>query len=310
MNLKERLANELHRQKRNNFPTRTVELKGLNDLVQADLVEMIPYSKFNRGYKYIMTIIDCFTKKAFAYPMKSKTAVEVENVLRPFLASHKFHHFQTDQGKEWFNEKISSLLKKHGINHYFTFTEKKASIIERFNRTLKSKMWKRFTVNGNYIWITILNELINNYNETVHSTTRFKPNDINTDNEQLVLDRINRKKQKKRALLLQGKKFDVGDKVRISKYKKHFTKGYVPNWSNEIFTVFRVNDSIPTTYVLKDSRNETIRGSFYKEELARTKYPEIFLIEKIVRRKGNKVLVRWQGYDSSYDSWIDKSELI
>jgi hypothetical protein len=307
---RQRLANELHKQRRRNFPTRYVELKGLHDLVQADLVEMIPYAKFNRGFKYIMTLIDCFTKKAYAYPLKTKTANEVESVLAPFLNSNKFRNFQTDQGKEWFNERVGALFKKHNINHYATFTEKKASIVERFNRTLKSKMWKRFTVNGSYVWITILNELVNDYNNSVHSTTGLKPNEINQHNQQLVLDRIYGKIKKKRADLLQGKRFEIGDKVRISKQKAQFTKGYLPNWSNEIFTVVKVNKSLPITYVLQDSRGEIIRGSFYKEELARTKYPEIFLIEKIVRRKGNKVLVRWQGYDSSYDSWLNKNELM
>src|SRR5436190_5982665 len=162
-NLRYAIAKELHRPARRNFPRRYVELKGVQDLYQADLVEMIPFSKSNKGFKYILTMINCFTKFAIAVPLKSKTAIEIENVLKQILPHHPMKHFQTDQGTEWFNSKVKLLLNKFNINHYHTFSEKKASIIERFNRTLKGRMWRKFSDQGSYRWLHLLPKLIDEY---------------------------------------------------------------------------------------------------------------------------------------------------
>lgn len=119
------IAKELHKQARVNFPRRHVELKGISDLYQADLVEMRPFSKINKGFNYIMTIINCFTKYAIAIPLKTKKGDEVAVNLEPVLKEFPMKHFQTDQGKEWFNEKVKFLLDKYNINHYATFSTKK-----------------------------------------------------------------------------------------------------------------------------------------------------------------------------------------
>lgn len=107
-----------------------------------------------------------------------------------------------------------------------------------------------------------------------------------------------------------GVKFLPGDPVRISKYREAFTKGYRPSWSNEIFLVKKILHSNPITYLLKDKNGEEIQGAFYKEELQKTQYPDIYLIEKILRRKGNKVFVKWLGLDKKNNSWIYKSNLL
>lgn len=103
---------------------------------------------------------------------------------------------------------------------------------------------------------------------------------------------------------IRNNKFAVGDKVRISKYKKIFDKSYHPNWSYEVYTVQKIQNTNPTTYVLKDGRDQILKGCFYEMELMKTKYPDVHLIEKIIKRKGNKKLIKWLGYDSSYNSWI------
>lgn len=309
--MRQAIAEELHRPARRNFLTRRVELKGIDDLYQADLVEMLPYARENRGYKYILTMINCFSKYAYAVPLKSKTAVEVASALQKVLKSlpNLPRHLQVDQGKEWYNAKVQNLLRENNnINLYSTFSEKKASIVERFNRTLKEKMWRQFTSQGSYKWLKMLPLLIETYNNTIHRTIRMKPNEVNKRNENKVLRAINSATFRKNTM--KKSKFKVGDRVRINKYKKHFSKGYLPNWSNEIFIVSSVQPTRPITYLLKDERGELIKGSFYGEELNKTSLANVYLVEKVLRRKGDKVLVRWLGFDSSHDSWIDKKDII
>lgn len=307
MNVRQAISDELHKQVRRNFPTRNVELKGLNDLYQADLVEMIPYAKLNKGYKYILTIINCFSKFAFAIPLKTKTSNEIVKAITPILQTNKMNHLQTDKGKEWYNEPVQKLLNKYNINHYSTYSEKKASIIERFNRTLKNHMWKWFTANGKYTWLQMLPDLIVKYNNTVHRTINMKPADVNKYNEKKVLLRINKKRLPSNV---KPSKFKIGDRVRISKYKKVFTKGYLPNWTNEIFIIHSIKPTVPRTFILRDDRGNVLDGTFYEQEISKTKYGNIYLIEKILKRKGNKLFVRWLGYDKSYNSWIDKKDVI
>lgn len=306
MNVKTGIAKELHKQSRVNFPRRYVELKGIHDLYQGDLVEVIPYSSVNKGYKYIMTIINCFTKFAIAVPLKTKTANEVELSLRPILEKYPMRHFQTDDGGEWFNKKLNTLFKQYNVNHYSTFSDKKASIVERFNRTLKNKMWTQFSIQGSYRWLALLPKLVHSYNNTVHNTIGIKPSEVNELNEQEVLTKIINHRNKINA----KQKFDVGDRVRISRIKHQFTKGYLPRWSNEIFTVWKVQPTKPVTYILQDDNKEIIKGGFYQEELSKTKYNDVYLIEKIVKKKGDKYLIKWLGMDSSKNTWISKKDLI
>jgi hypothetical protein len=302
------IARELHRPVRRNYLTRRVELKGITDLYQADLVEMIPYSRTNNGYKYILTMINCFTKYALAVPLKTKGAANVAQALTPILKKYKMRNLQTDQGSEFFNTSVASLTKKYGINHYHTNSEKKASIVERFNRTLKEKMWEAFTAQGNYKWVRLLPKLITLYNNTVHRTIGMKPSEVNSRNEKHVLKKINTATFRRNVKT--KPKFKVGDPVRISKYKATFAKGYLPNWSNEVFVVHSVVASRPITYTLHDERGDLISGKFYEHELSKTKHPNVYLVQKVLKRKGDKVLVRWRGYDSTHDSWVKKTDIL
>jgi hypothetical protein len=106
------------------------------------------------------------------------------------------------------------------------------------------------------------------------------------------------------------RKFDVGDKVRVSKYKGVFSKKYLPNWTNEVFTVYRVQPTYPETYILKDDKGELLQGGFYGHEILKSNSGNVYLVEKILKQKKDKALVRWLGYDQSADSWIFKRDLI
>jgi hypothetical protein len=302
------LVNELHRQARRNFLRRQTIMRGIDDTLQADLVEMIPYAKQNNNMKYILTVINIFSKMAYARPIKNKTGPEVTKAMESILNSmgHPIHNLHVDEGKEFYNKHMKKLLADRNIHLYSTFTTKKAAICERFNRTLKNKMWKKFSYRGPHKWIDILQSLIHEYNNTKHRTIRMKPIDVKYSDEDHLLNSV----YSLNAPLKTKTKFKLGDFVRISKYKHVFSKGYTPNWTTELFKIRKVQQTNPITYLLIDLRGDNINGSFYNEELQKVDDPKLYLVERIIRKKGNKVRVKWLGFDSSHNSWIDESKIL
>ena len=182
---------------------------------------------------------------------------------------------------------------------YSTHNEGKSVVAERFIRTLKSKIYKYVTSISKKIYIDKLDDIVDEYNNTYHTTIKMKPTDVK-DNTYINADKeINNK----------DPKFKVGDRVRISKYKNIFAKGYMPNWSEEVFVIKKVKNTVMWTYVINDLNGEEITGIFYAKELQKT-YQEEFRIEKVIRRKGDKLDVKWKGYNNSFNSWIDKASLV
>lgn len=301
------VAEELHRPARRNYPRRKFDIRGLDETWQADLVDMQKYSKENNGYKYLLTVIDVFSKYAWARPLKQKSGKEVEQALATILQGGRIpKNLQVDRGTEFYNANVQNLLKRYKINLYSTYSNLKASICERFNRTLKTKMWLRFTLRGKHKWIDILPNLISEYNNTKHRTIDKKPSDVTRENESEVLKKFPNLKTKTKI----KSRFKIGEFVRISGEKHLFSKGYTPNWSTEIFSITRVLPTYPVvTYNLKDYKNEAIAGGFYEEELTKVKYPDIYLVEKILKKRNNEVYVKWLGFDNSHNSWISKDSL-
>ena len=149
------------------------------------------------------------------------------------------------------------------------------------------------------MYIDKLDDIANEYNNTYHTTIKMKPIDVK-DNTYINTDKkINNK----------DPKFKVGDRARISKYKNIFAKGYIPNWSEEVLVVKKVKNTVSWTYVINDLNGEEITGTFYEKELQKTNQEE-FRIEKVIKRKGDKIYVKWKGCESSFSSWIDKASLV
>ena len=144
----------------------------------------------------------------------------------------------------------------------------------------------------------MLDDIIDKYN-TVHITIKMKPVEVAGDYYAEYNEIANKK----------NPKFKVGDNVRISKYKNIFAKGYTPNWSEEIFIINKIKNTVPWTYAISDLNGEEITGSFYQKELQKTNQEE-FRAEKILKGKGNKLYVKWKGYGNSFDSWINKKDLL
>lgn len=306
---KQVLVDELHRGARKNFQRRHVATRGLYDTLQADLVEMI-HAKDNGGMKYILVVINIFSKKAYARAVKKKSGMNVSQAMDSILReiNHPIKNLHVDMGTEFYNRHMTGILEKYNIKMYSTYTTKKASIVERFNRTLKNKMWKRFSLNGSYRWVGMLQSLLDEYNDSKHTTIKMKPNNVSLSNEQNLLENVyNRKWTLMHAV---KPKFRVGDTVRLSKYKHMFEKGYTPNWTAEVFKVKTVQFTNPITYKLVDLDGIDIEGAIYEEELQLTVQPDLYLVERIVRRRGNRVYVKWLGFDSSQNSWIDEADML
>ena len=149
------------------------------------------------------------------------------------------------------------------------------------------------------VYFNLLNDIVNKYNNTVHRTIKMKPIDVTNDSYAEYNENSNKK----------DPKFKIGDRVIIWKYKNIFAKEYAPNWSEEVFVVSKIKNTIPWTYVVSDLNGEKIIGSFYEKQLQKTSQ-EKFRIEKVLKRKGDKLYVKWRRYDNSFNSWINKKDLI
>lgn len=166
------VVQEIHRSARKNFDRRKYSMYGISETIQADLIEMQPYKRENRNYRYILIVVDIFSKMAFAEPLKEKTGkatcVAMERIIKKILrfSQKKICNLNTDEGREFFNSSMKQLLDKYKINHYSTFSIKKAAIVERLIRTIKKKLYMRFSLQGSHRWLNILQEVIDSYNDT------------------------------------------------------------------------------------------------------------------------------------------------
>ena len=308
----------LHKPVRHTFKTRRVYVQGIDDQWQADLVEMREFALENKGYNYLLTVIDCFSKYAWAHPIKSKSSQNIIDAFTRIFSERCPKKLQTDKGKEFINKHFQKYLRDHTVKWFSTDSAQKASIVERFNRTLKTKMWRLFTEKGVRKWIDILNKLILNYNNTHHRSIKMTPTEASKiKNESTVygnlypLNNLNE---------LSTHKYQDGDKVRISKYKQTFAKGYLPNWTTELFIVNKVLNTQPITYKIKDLNGEEITGIFYEPELVKFDKPDDdYQVEKILKTrtsrgakaiKGKKeYFIKWQGYGPEFNSWIPAENL-
>lgn len=169
---KQQVVQEIHRYARKNFPRRKYTMYGIADTLQADLIEMQPYKRENSGYRYILIVIDVFSKMAYTEPLKDKTGVEVthamDRIIRKVNQQYDRHinNLHTDDGKEFFNSSMKRLLEKFKINHYSTYSLMKASIVERLIRTIKHQLYMQFSQQGSYKWLDVLPQVIDTYNDT------------------------------------------------------------------------------------------------------------------------------------------------
>ena len=257
------LADELHKPVIKKFEKRKVFSQFKGYIWGVDLVDMQSLSRKNKGIKYLLCAIDLYSKYAFVIPLKDKKGVSIVKEFNKIIkqSNRKPNKIWVDQGGEFYNNVFKKWLSDNDIIMYSTYNEDKSVVAERFIRTLKNKLYKHMTATGKNVYYNVLDDVVNKYNNTKHSTIKMKPIDVrDNNNKRVYIDEHNEK----------DSRFKVGDRVRISKFKNIFAKGYTPNWSKEIFIVDKINDTGPYTYNLKDLNDEEIIGSFYDRELQKT----------------------------------------
>ena len=253
-------------------------------------------SKYNKGIRFLLCVIDIFSKYAWVVPLKDKKGISIVKAFQIILkqSNRKPNKIWVDKGSEFYNAFSKKWLRDNDIVMYST--QGKSVVAERFIRTLKGKIYKYMTSISKNVYIDKLDDIVNEYNNTYHTTIKMKPTDVKDNTYINTSKEIHNK----------DPKFKVGDHVRISKYKNIFAKGCMPNWSEKVFIIKKVKSTI---HVINDLNGEEIIGTFYEKELQKTNQEE-FRIEKVIRRKGDKLYVKWKGYDNSFNSWIDKASLV
>ena len=301
----------LHKQARKTYPTRHYVVHDIDEQWQTDLCDMASISRYNAGHHFILTVIDIFSRYAWARPLKTKHGKEVEKAFRSIFREGRIpKRIQSDQGKEFENQHVRRLFQRHNIELFSVKSAFKAALVERFNRTLKHKLWRHFSANLTQNWTKVLQDVVHSYNHSLHRSIKMKPVDVMRD----TVDEVRKTFQRKRTVTKSD--VHVGDKVRISKVKSVFAKGYLPNWTEEIFTVDSINTKqSPISYKLKDYNGEVIEGSFYRQEIEPIIHDDdTFLVEKIVRRqkRGGEewCLVKWSGYPSTMNSWVRRTDIL
>ena len=253
------LADELHKPVIRKFKKGKVYSQFKDNIWGEDLAEMQSLSRKNKGIKYLLCAIDLYCKYAFVIPLENKKGISVTNGFNKIMkqSNRKPNKIWVDQGGEFYNNVFKKWLSDNNIIMYLTYNEGKSVVAERFIRTLKNKLYKHMTATGKNVYYDVLDDVVNKYNNTKDSTIKMKPIDVGNNNKRVYIDEHNKR----------DSKFKVDDRVRISKFKNIFAKGYTPNWSSEIIIVDKVNDTVPYTYNFKDLNDEEILGSFYDREL-------------------------------------------
>ena len=212
-------------------------------MMGVDLANMQSLSKYNKGNKYLLCAIDLFNKYVWVFPVKDKKGTSIVNAFKRIIsAGRKRNKIWADQCSGFYNNSFKDFLKINNIEIYSTYNEGKSFVAERFFRTLKNKIFKHMTAISKNVYFDVLDDIVNKCNNTVHRTIKMKPIDVTDDSYVEYNEDFNKK----------DPKFKVGDHDRISKYKNIFAKGYAPNWSEQVFFVSGIKNTVPWTYVVKN----------------------------------------------------------
>lgn len=322
----------LYKPNRKTFPRSKVIVNTIDSMRDGDLADVSNIASHNDGYKFLLVLIDIFSRYLFIVPLKNKHHQNIVDGLKlVFQKRRKPNTLRTDKGSEFKNRWVKAYLKKEGIHAIYTQNETKANYAERVIRTMKNLMYRYFMKNRTYRFINILQDLVKSYNKRPHrSLGGNAPANVNKENaDEIRLESylsgktkldvnqsktLGRSKEKKRAKPFF--KFKIGDDVRLSQLKHPFQRDYQQKWTEEFL---KANErykrgQIPV-YKLKDLAGDPIEGTFYESELQKVIKSEdvSYRVEKILKRrrhgKTQEVYVKWEGWPKKFNSWIPESSL-
>ena len=308
-----------HRSARSNFHRNPVIATHIDAQWQGDLADLGNLTPKNDGIRYLLILVDVVSKYVWVEPLRTKSGPVVLDGLKAIFSrtERRPEKIQTDDGKEFLYGGMQDYLKENNIGFFTLKSDKKAALAERMVRTLKEKVWRYMHERHTRRYIDVLQDLVSSYNETYHNSIKRAPVEVTVKNEGEVLRTLYESTWNPRKGLKKEREIaKVGEFVRISKVKGVFKKGYVGNWTEEIFVVDKVIPSFPhVLYKLKDWGGEEIDGSFYKHEIqvVDKALDGYWKVEKVIRsrkvRGKMEYLVKWEGYPDSHNSWVNASEV-
>ena len=292
------------------FPRATTYVPFMDHTWQIDLVDVtnLKNKKYGQYFTFLFVCIDVFSKYAFVIPMKNKSADESTRAFQEILnkSGRKPINLYSDNGKEFLGS-FQKLLFKNKIHQIFTKSIHKASIVERFNRTLKERLYRVFSFQKSNNYIDILQDLITSYNNSFHSSIKMKPNQVTTKNTTKVHNNLYNNKKLFNATITFL--FKIGDYVRIPIKKKIFEKGYTANWSEEIYIVNTLLLTDPPRYELITLNDVLIEDKFYKEELQKVTFKEFpYDSFSVLKSNKNQILLKKLNSEKQKEVWVDKEE--
>lgn len=318
--LKKEEAYTLYRSRRKRFPRNRIVVDGPNEQWDADLMDMTNFSEENDGVKYVLVVIDLFSRFAHTLLLENKKAETVAKALKSLLEKVKPGWIRTDKGGEFVNAKVKKILTDVNVGHTVTQNETKANYAERLIKTLKNRIIKVMLKNNSVRYIDDLPDLTTSYNNSYHRSIKEKPVNVTEANKAEIYNRQYvdpllpknfPKKMKKRKFA-----YKIGESVRISHLREPFSREYDVKWTGEVFTVRDrvLRDGVPV-YYLTDYGGDDVKGTFYEPELQAVTVDkdDLFKVEKVVKTRGRgknkESLVKWLNWPSKYNSWVKTSNL-
>ena len=293
---------------------------GFQQQVQGDLIDLSSLSAHNNKTRYLFTVVDAFSRQAFVETLLTKDSNSAAKAFEKILKRMNYTplYFFSDNGSE-FKGAFRKMLQKHKIQFY-TSKDKdiKASLVERFNRTLMGRLSRYMSTNKTQTYIDVLQDIIKNYNKTIHSAIGIEPVNVSHKNKENVWLKLHHPCSHRRPSQQVGQsvkhnrigrkltEFKINDTVLIPKNKSTFGKGYKIGWTGEAFRIRKIRHTDPITYILEDLQGEKISGIFYRQELQKTPLQDFYEIESVLDTKGDKILVKWKNYPKKFNQWIPK----
>ena len=312
----------LHKEPKRQFKRPRVIVSAKYQQFDGDTMNMTAYADKNKGYKHVLVVIDIFTRYGWTVPLCALTAIEMKRALSIVFKDQKPIKLRTDKGSEFLNAPVRDYLKEINVHHFTTTHELKANYAERFIKTLKTRITRFMNKYKDSEWTNILEDVTFAYNNSKHRSIQMTPTEARDANsvdlwkiqydQKFPKIKIRNKPPREKSIF----NLEVGDRVRLARYRAPFVRAYDEKWTYEIFTVTErdTQQDIPL-YKIKSWDNEAVLGAFYQDELEKVlvgddvSYSIEHVLNKKRIRKKDGFIVKWYGWPEKYNSWVSVKDM-